>query len=241
MPPRAGLSICDRLENLHKRYGGHVAVNNLSFAAHSGQITGLLGANGAGKTTTLRMIAGLLRPDAGTIRVPEGPHSIGALLDHTGLYARLTARENIAYFGRLRRVPDLNRRVDAVVAQLGLGPVANRRTGGFSQGERMKVALGRALVHDPRNLLLDEPTNGLDIPTVHSLRNLLRQMREEGHCIILSSHVLDDIRAVCDRIVIVSDGAVVAEGTADELCRETGCASLEGAYLHLTVSRGATC
>ena len=221
------------LHRLGKRYGERIAVDNLSFDVPDGCITGLLGANGAGKTTTLRMIAGLLQPDQGTVDIPGGSAKLGALLDHAGLYNRLTARENIAYFGRLRHVPNLARRVDELLALLDLAAIADRPVAGFSLGERMKVALGRALVHDPANLLLDEPTSGLDIPTVRALRALLLDMRRRGRAIVLSSHVLDDIRAVCDRVVIIARGAVVAAGPIDDLCRETGCASLEEAYLRL--------
>jgi sodium transport system ATP-binding protein len=221
------------IRNLHKRYGESVAVDGLSFEARDGEITGLLGANGAGKTTTLRMIAGVSTPQAGTIHVTGGRDTLGALLDHNGLYGRLTARENIEYFGQLRGVRNLARRLDEVIGQLGLPTIADRRVSGLSMGERMKVALGRALVHAPRNLLLDEPTNGLDIPTVRSLRDLLRRLRNDGHAIIFSTHVLDEVQALCDRIVVIARGAVVADGTPDQLRRQTGCASLEDAYLRL--------
>lgn len=222
------------VQNLHKYYGRVEAVKSLSFRAPKGAITGLLGPNGAGKTSTLRMISGVLKPDFGTIHVDEP--GIGALLDHTGLYARLTARENLTYFGQLRGISGshLHDRVAGLLKVLGLEPVADRRTAGFSQGERMKTALGRVLVHAPKNLLLDEPTNGLDIPTVRSLRSLLRQLRDDGACIVFSSHVLDEVRLICDNIVIMSGGRVVAEGSADELCSQTACDSLEDAFVKLT-------
>jgi sodium transport system ATP-binding protein len=226
------------IENLHKRYGESIAVDGLSFEARDGEITGLLGANGAGKTTTLRIVAGVLTPESGTVRITGG--SLGALLDHTGLYGRLTARENIEYFGRLHGLPSLHERVDEVIGRLGLSAIADRRVGGFSMGERMKVALGRALVHGPRNLLLDEPTNGLDIPTVRSLRDLLRWLRDRGHAIIFSSHVLDEVQSLCDRIVVIARGAVAADGSPDQLCRQTRCGSLEDAYLQLVGAREAT-
>jgi sodium transport system ATP-binding protein len=168
------------ITNLRKRYGQCVAVDGLSFEARDGEITGLLGSNGAGKTTVLRMIAGVLAPEAGTVGITGGSHAMGALLDHTGLYGRLTARENIEYFGRLRGLSGLDERINEVIERLGLSEIADRRVAGFSMGERMKVALGRALVHGPRNLLLDEPTNGLDIPTVRSLRDLLRGLRDRA-------------------------------------------------------------
>jgi sodium transport system ATP-binding protein len=224
------------VQNLHRRYGARVAVRDLTFCARDGEITGLLGANGAGKTSTLRMIAGLLRPHEGAIEISGGAAALGALLDHTGLYARLTVRENIAYFGHLRQLPDVAHRVGELVARLGLGAIADRAAGGLSQGERMKAALGRALVHYPTNILLDEPTNGLDIPAARSLRELLRSMRDAGCCVVLSSHVVDDIRALCDRVVVIAQGAVVAEGTPEELCRRTGCDSIEEAYVRLTAT-----
>lgn len=221
------------IENLYKRYGKCVAVDGLSFEARDGEITGLLGSNGAGKTTTLRIIAGVLAPEAGTVHITGGPESLGALLDHTGLYGRLTAREDIEYFGQLRGLSSLDEHVDEVIERLGLCAIADRRVAGFSMGERAKVALARALVHGPRNLLLDEPTNGLDIPTVRSLRGLLRRLRDRGHAIIFSSHVLEEVQSLCDRLVVIARGAVVADGTPDQLRRQTGCGSLEDAYLQL--------
>jgi sodium transport system ATP-binding protein len=228
------------IENLYKRYEESTAVAGLSFEARDGEIAGLVGANGAGKTTTLRIIAGVLAPEGGTVRITGGRHSLGALLDHTGLYGRLTARENIEYFGRLRGLSNLDERVDEVIEWLGLSAIADRRVGGFSMGERMKVALGRALVHGPRNLLLDEPTNGLDIPTVRSLRDLLRRLRDRGHTILFSSHVLAEVQSLCDRLVVIARGAVAADGTPEQLCRQTRCGSLEDAYLQLAGAREAT-
>lgn len=221
------------IDHLRKHFGRYAAVNDMSFTARDGEITGLLGANGAGKTTTLRIIAGLLTPQAGTIHIDGGHGTLGALLDHAGLYGRLTARENIAYFGRLRRLSDVDAHVDRIVEQIGLGRIADRRVGGFSTGERLRVALGRAMVHNPRHLLLDEPTNGLDIPTVRSLRDLLRRMRDSGACILFSSHLLEDLQALCDRVVVIAQGEVAADCTPGQLLRKTGSASLEEAYLRL--------
>lgn len=228
-----------------KRFDGVLAVNELSFTAADGAITGLLGANGAGKTTTLRMIAGVLNPDAGAICVGDASPQedvvsaqthLGALLDHTGLYPRLTARENLAYFARLRGLngDELEGRVERVLAELGLREMADRRTSGFSQGQQMRVALGRALVHGPTHLLLDEPTNGLDVPTVRALRDLLKSFRDAGACILFSSHVLAEVEGLCDRIVVIARGSVVGQGTLDDLCRSTGSASLEEAFVALT-------
>ncbi|HEX2442503.1 MAG TPA: ATP-binding cassette domain-containing protein [Vicinamibacterales bacterium] len=231
------------VRNLRKAFGPVRAVSDVSFRASNGRITGILGENGAGKTTTLALICGLLRPDEGWVRVGPDDSSpierrrrLGALLDHKGLYDRLTARENIAYFGRLQGVLPclLERRVEDVLARLDLARVADRRVAGFSQGERMKVALGRAIVHSPAHVLLDEPTNGLDIPSVHGLREVLRRMRDSGTCILFSTHVLDEVRALCDNVVIISRGRVVAQGDQADICRLAGCATLEEAFLALT-------
>jgi sodium transport system ATP-binding protein len=234
-----------RVQNLAKSFDNRPVVRSLSFTAPDGAITGLLGANGAGKTTTLRMICGVLQPESGSVKVDDVDDSadpivrqrhLGALLDHMGLYPRLTARENLAYFGMLRGMApaELDQRLRQVIASLGLESIADRRTAGFSQGERMKTALGRAILHAPRNLLLDEPTNGLDILTVRSLRDLLARWRDAGSCIVFSSHVLEEVRALCDQVVIVDHGRFVAQGSPAELCRQTGCASLEDAFVKLT-------
>jgi sodium transport system ATP-binding protein len=232
------------VEDLHKRYGAVPAVQGVSFVAHDAQITGLLGANGAGKTTTIGMMCGVTAPDAGTISIDgagastsiEMRRRVGALHDHKGLYARLSARENVRYFGALHGLTGtvLEERTQAVMALLGLEALADRPVAGFSQGERMKVALARALVHGPRNLLLDEPTNGLDIATVRSLRALLAELRARGACILLSSHVLGDVTAVCDRVVVIARGRVVAAGTPHEVCRRADAASLEDAFMRLS-------
>jgi sodium transport system ATP-binding protein len=240
------------VSGLSKTFSGRAAVRGLSFTAADGAITGLLGANGAGKTTTVRMICGVLRPDSGVVRVDGHAAGdaaarqgcLGALLDHAGIYSRLTARENLTYFGRLRGMPEaiLARRVDEVLGLLGLGALADRRTAGFSQGERMKTALGRAILHSAPNLVLDEPTNGLDILSVRSLREILRRMRDAGTCILLSSHVLEEARALCDRVVIISGGRLAGEGSPGGLCERTGTPSLEEAFVQLTCeAREAAC
>jgi sodium transport system ATP-binding protein len=210
-----------RVQDLAKSFDNRPVVRSLSFTAPDGAITGLLGANGAGKTTTLRMICGVLQPDSGSVTVD--PAAIGALLDHMGIYPRLTVRENLAYFGMLRGMPPavLAGRIDQVLATLGLQAIADRRTAGFSQGERMKTALGRAILHAPKNLLLDEPTNGLDVPAVRSLRDLLRRWRDAGACVLFSSHVLEEVRALCDQVVVIDRGRVVAQGSPAALCLQT--------------------
>ncbi|MGO8789043.1 MAG: ATP-binding cassette domain-containing protein [Terriglobia bacterium] len=232
-----------KVKDVGKSFDSRLAVRNLSFQASDGAITGLLGSNGAGKTTTLRIICGVLKPDSGSILIddvagdPLGrQRRVGALLDHMGMYARLTVRENLVYFGRLRGMPpeSLRERVDHVLSVLGLESIADRRTSGFSQGERMKTALGRAILHSPQNLLLDEPTNGLDVPTVRSLRDLLRRLRDAGTCVVFSSHVLDEVRVLCDKVVIISNGSLIAQGSPPELCAQTDTASLEEAFIKLT-------
>lgn len=231
------------VRQLRKRFGDVVAVDDVTFTAADGSITGILGENGAGKTTTLSMICGLVTPDAGSIQVDGVASStidvrtrVGALLDHQGLYPRLTARENIAYFAELQGLSGnaLDERVAEVMHLLGLDEIADRRSGGFSQGQRLKVALGRMLVHAPQNVLLDEVTNGLDIPTVRGVRAFVRHLRDSGRCLVFSSHVLDEVRSLCDRIIVISKGTVVAAGTPDAICRETRTATLEDAFVALT-------
>jgi sodium transport system ATP-binding protein len=229
---------------LQKRFGRVRAVANISFTAQNGSITGLLGANGAGKTTTLRILSGALQQESGCVRIDgrsreEGfpvQAQIGALLDHTGLYSRLTVREHLVYFGELYGLSRIRigERVQELLSLLGLDPVADRRARELSQGQRMKVSLGRAMIHSPRNLLLDEPTTGLDIPTVRVWRTLLRQMRDAGLCIMFSSHVLEEVQALCDKVVILAHGTSVACGSPEEVCRQIGADSLEAALLCVT-------
>jgi sodium transport system ATP-binding protein len=238
-----------KVQDLGKSFDGRFVVNKLSFQAPDGAITGLLGSNGAGKTTTLRMICGVLKPDSGTISIDDvsddplaRQRRVGALLDHMGIYSRLTVRENLLYFGRLQGMTpeSLKQRVDQVLTVLGLEPIADWRTSGFSQGQRMKTALGRALLHWPQNLLLDEPTNGLDVPTVRSLRDLLRRLRDAGTCVVFSSHVLDEVSALCDQVVVISSGSLIAEGSPSDLCDKTRTTSLEDAFVKLTCSPEAS-
>jgi len=228
--------------NLHKRFGKVTAVEDVTFRAEDGVVTGLLGPNGAGKTTTLRMLYTLIRPDKGSARVDgldvaerplEVRQAIGVLPDARGLYPRLTAREHVRYAGELHGLTGtgLDRRIGELVELLDMKDIADRRTEGFSQGERMKVALARALVHGPRNVLLDEPTNGLDVMSTRAVRTLIQRLRAQGHCIVFSSHVMQEVAALCDRIVVVARGRVVADGTADELRARTGKDSLEEAFV----------
>ena len=232
-----------RIEDLHKRFGDVVAVDGISFEAPDGQVTGLLGPNGAGKTTTLRMLYGLMRPDGGRIEVdgaevsadPQAAQAkMGILPDSRGLYPRLTPREHLRYFGQLHGCSDLDARSDELVQLLDMGAIADRRSEGFSQGERVKTALGRALVHDPANVILDEPTNGLDVMATRAMRGLIRRMREEGKCVLFSSHIMQEVSALCDRIIIISTGRIVAAGTPDELREQSGRDNLEDAFVTLT-------
>ena len=230
--------------DLAKHFGTVQAVRHVSFRAPDGAITALLGPNGAGKTTTLRMIATLVAPTHGVARVDGIDCSadplavrarIGVLSDARGLYARLTARENIRYYGALRRMPDaaIESSIERLSDLLDMGELLDRRTDGFSQGEKMKVAIARTLVHDPPNVMLDEPTNGLDVMTTRKLREVIRRLRDAGKCVLFSSHVMQEVSALCDEIVIVARGSVVAQGTADELLATSGCATLEDAFVHL--------
>jgi sodium transport system ATP-binding protein len=231
--------------DLAKTFGDVQAVRHVTFTAPDGAITGLLGPNGAGKTTTLRMISTLVRPSRGVALVDgidcvAEPLTVrarlGVLSDARGIYARLTARENIAYYGALRGMSA--EAVDAAIERLAelldLKPVLDRRTDGFSQGERMKVAIARTLIHDPPNVLLDEPTNGLDVMTTRKLREVVKRLREAGKCVLFSSHVMQEVSALCDEIVIVARGAVVAHGTAQSLLDASGCTNLEDAFVSLS-------
>jgi len=220
------------------------AVDGVSLVARDGAITGLLGPNGAGKTTVTRMLATLVIPDTGTATIGgldvvrdryAVRRQIGVLSDARGLYPRLTARENVRYFGRLHGLSGvaLDRRIEALFATLGLSALADRRTQGFSQGEKMKVAIARALVHDPAHVMLDEPTNGLDIISVRALRDQLRALRAAGKCLLFSSHVMQEVAALCDHIVILAHGRVIAQGSAAELVAQSGTATLEDAFVAL--------
>lgn len=229
---------------LSKRFGAVEAVADVSFAAEDGRITGLLGPNGAGKSTTMRLIAGSLEPDSGTARIDgfdthaqriQAQARIGVLADKRGLYQRLTTRENIRYFGRLHDVPaaDLERRIDELILLLDMADIADRRTEGFSTGEKVKVAIARALVHEPQNVMLDEPTTGLDVMSTRTMRDSIRRLRDEGRCILLSSHIMQEVAMLCEEIVIIAGGRIRTTGTPDALRQETGHADLEDAFVSL--------
>jgi sodium transport system ATP-binding protein len=231
-----------------KRRQTVVAVDDVSFRADDGQITALLGPNGAGKTTTLRVLSTLLRADHGRARVggidveaaPQAARAaMGMLSDARGLYTRLTGRENIAYYARLRGMPAAltESRLRDLAALLDMEALLDRPTAGFSSGERMKVALARALIHDPQHIVLDEPTNGLDVMSTRALRRLLLALRERGKCILFSTHIMQEVDAICDRIVIVANGRSITDGTAAELRERSGCASLEDAFVTLALGQ----
>ena len=230
------------VENLQKRFGKVQALRDVSFTAADGRITGLLGHNGAGKSTTLRILSTVMRADAGHAMVDghdcaseslQVRRSLGVLPHASGLYVHLTGRENILYYGRLHGLSGapLTAACDALIERLGLGEVANRRAKGYSQGERLKVALARALIHRPRTVILDEPTNGLDVSAVRMLRELIRELRASGCCVLFSSHVMQEVAALCDDIVIVSHGRVVVRGTPDEILSALGTDDLEEAFV----------
>jgi sodium transport system ATP-binding protein len=241
------------IDQLHKRFmhgrGRKArvieAVRGVTLHAADGRITAVLGPNGAGKTTTLRMVAALLQPDSGHIEVDgidvatrprEALARMGVLSDARGLYPRLTARENIVYHAQLHGMPTdtANERARTLAHLLEFSSLLDRRTEGFSQGERMKTALARALVHDPPNIILDEPTNGLDVQAIRGLRQTLRQLRDEqGKCIVFCTHIMQEVQRLCDHVVVMARGCAVAEGSVDELCRRSGHDDFEQAFVAL--------
>jgi sodium transport system ATP-binding protein len=227
---------------LRKTFGKVVAIDDVSFRAEDGQVTGLLGPNGAGKTTTLRVLYTILKPDSGNAKVDgfdvgrqplEVQRRMGVLPDSHGLYPRLSARENIRYFGQLHGLGgrSLEEKINQLVGLLEMEEFIDRKTDGFSSGQRMKVAIARSLVHDPSNVLLDEPTNGLDVMSTRSMRNFIRRLKDEGKCVLFSSHIMQEVSALCDHIVVINRGLVAACGSADDLKRATGQANLEDAFV----------
>ena len=232
------------VRGLHKQFGSVVAVDDVTFVARDGVVTGLLGPNGAGKTTTLRMLSTLIEPDRGQALVDgldvaadprEARRRIGVLPDARGLYPRLTAREHVQYAGELHGLsrPQLQERIDELVQLLDMRDIERRRADGFSHGERVKVALARALVHQPRNVLLDEPTNGLDVMSTRAVRELVRRLCAQGKCVLFSSHVMQEVSALCDRVVIIARGRVLADGAPEEIRQGRGAGSLEEAFVSI--------
>ena len=233
-----------KVSNLHKSFGKVKAVRGISFEVRDGEITGLLGPNGAGKTTTLRMLYSLLPPDEGEIRI-DGldptrhamaiKHTLGVVPDSRGLYTRMSARENIAYYGKLHGMSgkDITSRIAELVETLDMADFIERRTEGFSQGQRVKVAIARAMVHRPQTVLLDEPSNGLDVMSTRALRRYILSLKDAGHSVILSTHIMQEVAALCDRIIIIADGRIAADGSEQELLEKSGCNSLEDAFVRL--------
>tara|TARA_Y100001934_G_scaffold274351_1_gene366420 strand:+ start:4205 stop:4933 length:729 start_codon:yes stop_codon:yes gene_type:complete len=232
------------VQNVSKTFGDVTAVHDVSFTARDGEVTGLLGPNGAGKSTTLRVIYGVIKPTGGSasvdgINVTERPleaqRRMGILPDRVGLYSRLTAREHLRYFGRLQHLEanSLESRIDELVRLLDMQDIADRRAEGYSQGERMKVCLGRALLHEPGNVLLDEPTNGLDVMTTRTVRELIGELRRRSVNVLFSSHLMHEVARLCDHIVIVAQGTVVASGTTDEIRAAAEDDNLEEAFVKL--------
>jgi sodium transport system ATP-binding protein len=233
-----------QIEGLEKRYGTVHAVQGVSFEAADGQVTGLLGPNGAGKTTTLRMLSSLVEPDAGRALVDgidvrqqprEALRRLGMLPDSRGLYPRLTAREHLAYFGGLHGMARaaLAQRTLELAELLDMRDLLDRRVAGFSQGERTKVAIGRALVHSPHNIVLDEATNGLDVMSTRAMRGVIRRLADSGCCVLFSSHVMQEVSALCDQIVVFARGRVVSVGSPAELRARTGEDNLENAFVKI--------
>ncbi len=232
------------VSNVSKSFGDVKAVQNISFTMNDGEITGLLGPNGAGKTTTLRMLYSLLPPDEGTIRIDgldpinnamDIKRTLGVVPDGRGLYKRLTARENIAYYGELHGMNKalIRERTDELASTLNMEDFIDRRTDGFSQGQQVKVAIARAMVHGPQTVMMDEPSNGLDVMTTRALRHYILNLKANGHSVVLSTHIMQEVAALCDRIIIISGGRIAADGTPDELCQRSGKASIEDAFVAL--------
>lgn len=228
---------------LAKRFGNVDAIREVSFRAEAGAITGLVGPNGAGKSTTLRILYGMLQPSSGFaeidgVNVTEHPvearRRIGVLPHNAGIYPRLTSRENIAYYGRLSGLTDelIDQRITALSRELDMQNIIDRRCAGFSHGQTTKVALARALIHQPACLLLDEPTAGLDVMAIRSLRESLQALRARGTCIVFSSHVMQEVAAICDNIAIVAAGQVVSSGSPETIIESMGANDLEQAFIH---------
>ena len=229
---------------VRKQFGPVQALGGVSFTARDGHITALLGPNGAGKTTLLRTLVGMLKRDHGTIAVdgvdPERDpfkvrSNIGFLTDQFGLYERLSTREYLTYFGELNgmKKADLRRRIDEVSGMLAMEDILERRSKGFSQGQRIKVALARALLHRPRHLLLDEPTRGLDVMSTRAVRQALVSLRADGCCVVMATHVMQEVSHLCDDVIVIAKGHTVAQGSPQQLCQRTGIANLEDAFVSL--------
>lgn len=238
------------IKDLRKRFGSVQALNGLGFKAKDGQVTGLIGPNGAGKTTAFRIVYGLMVADLGSAWVDgvdvaqdrmAAQRNLGVLPDVRGLYPRLTAREHIRYFGELHGGSgvELEADIDELIERLSMQDFADRRAKGFSRGQELKVALGRALVHRPHNLILDEPTNGLDVMSSRAVRDLIVEMKDQGHCILISSHIMSEVSALCDHLVIAAAGRLICEGSPAELRERAGADDLEEVFVRLLMKAGA--
>ena len=230
-------------KDVRKQFGAVQALGGVSFQARDGQITALLGPNGAGKTTLLRLLVGLLKRDHGSIAIDGVDpaldpmavrRNIGFLTDQFGLYDRLSTREYLVYFGELNGMagPSLHARIDEVAELLAMNDILERRAKGFSQGQRIKVALARTLLHRPRHLLL-EPSRGLDVMSTRALRSALTALRQDGCCVIMATHVMQEVIHLCDDVIVIAKGHTVAQGSPRQLCERTGIASLEDAFVSL--------
>ncbi len=231
-----------RVAQIHKTVGDVHALRGISFDAPDGKITGLLGPNGAGKSTALRVLYTVLKPDSGSASIDGvdvvsnslvARQRLGSLPHGAGLYPHLSARENIAYYAKLCGLENsvLDDKVDSIIKLLEIEDFADRRTKGFSHGQRTKVALARALVHDPQNVILDEPSNGLDVMATRSLRNLILKLKDAGRCVLFSSHVMQEVAALCDDICIIANGVVAIDDSIDGIRTRTGCDDLEDAFV----------
>ena len=240
-----------KASSLTKSYGTVSALSNVSFEAASGKVTALLGPNGAGKSTVLRILSTIISPDKGSATIDgldvttdtiDVRRKIGVLPHNTGIYDRLTAIENIRYFGNLQQVKrtELNDRIDKLIHLLDMNEFCNRRVSGFSQGQKMKVALARALVHDPQYILLDEPANGLDVMATRALRKVIHDIKDAGKCILFSSHVMQEVESLCDHLVILGHGKHKFSGTIKELQERSGTANLEDAFVMISSERGSS-
>ncbi len=232
------------VHNLCKHFGKVQALAGASFTARDGVITALLGPNGAGKTTLLRTLVGLLQRDHGTISIDGvdpavNPmavrRNVGLLTDQFGLYERLTTREYLRYFGELNDMEEtaILRRIAEVTELLSLEDIIDRRAKGFSQGQRIKVALARTLLHRPRHLLLDEPSRGLDVMSTRALRRALAALKADGCCVIMATHVMQEVIHSCDDVIVIARGTTVTQGTPQQLCEQAGLSSLEDAFVRL--------
>ncbi|HEY0963338.1 MAG TPA: ATP-binding cassette domain-containing protein [Pseudomonadales bacterium] len=237
------------VHSLVKHFGPVMACSGVSFTARDGAITGLLGHNGAGKTTSLRILYGLLKADSGSAQIDgidvlheplKAQQRVGVMTDAHGLYPRLTAREHIAYFAGLRGMDAklVRMRTDDLIRQLAMEDIADRRAEGYSQGQRMKVCLARSLVHDPQNVIMDEPTNGLDVMTTRSVRTILQALKAANKCVLLSSHVMQEVSALCDEVIVIAGGKVLYQGGLEHLLAHTGEHSLEDAFVNMTTGAG---